>query len=205
MLQVQPRGRIFTEEEGEDREDEQGDPHITPLAAASPASDERRRRGDVRINGEPYTIVGVLPQGFEFLDRTSSSGFRSRSRRREVRRQPPQQQLVDVGRLKPGASVAQAHQQIDALNARNLERFPHLKQILINAGFHTVVVPLQDDLVRDIRSTLYLLWGGVVFVLLVGGVNVTNLMLVRSSARMKELATRHALGAGARPRSPVSC
>ena len=49
---------------------------------------------------------------------------------------------------------------------------------------------------RDVRSTLYLLWGGVVFVLLVGAVNVTNLMLVRSSARMKELATRHALGAG---------
>ena len=50
---------------------------------------------------------------------------------------------------------------------------------------------------RDVRSTLFLLWGGVVFVLLVGAVNVTNLMLVRSSARMKELATRHALGAGA--------
>ena len=49
---------------------------------------------------------------------------------------------------------------------------------------------------RDLRGTLYLLWGGVVFVLLVGAVNVTNLMLVRSSARMKELATRHALGAG---------
>ena len=51
---------------------------------------------------------------------------------------------------------------------------------------------------REVRGTLFLLWGGVVFVLLVGGVNVTNLMLVRSSARMKELATRHALGAGLR-------
>jgi predicted permease len=50
--------------------------------------------------------------------------------------------------------------------------------------------------VRQVRSTLYLLWGGVIFVLLVGAVNVTNLMLVRSTARMKELATRHALGAG---------
>src|SRR5262249_28300145 len=75
-------------------------------------------------------------------------------------------------------------------------RFPALKPLLINAGFHTGVVPLQGFLVREVRSTLYLLWGGVVFVLLVGAVNVTNLMLVRSSARMKELATRHALGAG---------
>ena len=59
-----------------------------------------------------------------------------------------------------------------------------------------MVVPLHGYLVREIRPTLYLLWGGVAFVLLIGGVNVTNLMLVRSSARMKELATRHALGAG---------
>ena len=59
-----------------------------------------------------------------------------------------------------------------------------------------MVLPLQQHLVRDLRGTLYLLQGGVIFVLLVGAVNVTNLMLVRSSARMKELATRHALGAG---------
>ena len=48
---------------------------------------------------------------------------------------------------------------------------------------------------RGARGTLYLLWGGVLFVLLIGAVNITNLVLVRSSARMKELATRHALGA----------
>jgi ABC-type antimicrobial peptide transport system permease subunit len=45
------------------------------------------------------------------------------------------------------------------------DRFPEFKQILINAGFHTVVVPLQDEVVGDIKSTLYLLWGGVLFVL----------------------------------------
>jgi predicted permease len=57
-------------------------------------------------------------------------------------------------------------------------------------------VPLQSYLVRDLRGTLYLLWGGVAFVLLIGAVNITNLMLVRSTARTRELATRHALGAG---------
>jgi predicted permease len=101
-----------------------------------------------------------------------------------------------LARLKDGATVEQARQQIDALNTRNLDLVPQLKQILINAGFHTVVVPLQPFLVRHIRSTLYLLWGGVAFVLLIGVVNITNLMLVRASARSKELATRHALGAG---------
>ena len=70
-------------------------------------------------------------------------------------------------------------------------------RICFNGGKRSRLrAPLQDFLVKDMRGTLYLLWGGVVFVLLVGAVNVTNLMLVRSSARMKELATRHALGAG---------
>lgn len=64
-----------------------------------------------------------------------------------------------VARLEPGASIHQAQQQLNALNARNLERFPDMKQILINAGLHTVAVPLQDDLVRDVRPTLEL--GGV--------------------------------------------
>ena len=101
-----------------------------------------------------------------------------------------------VGRLKPGASVEQAQQQVDALNARNLDRFPNMKQILVNAGFHTVVRPLQEDLVSEVRPTLFLLWGGVLFVLAIGAVNITNLVLIRSTARMRELATRHALGAG---------
>ena len=91
--------------------------------------------------------------------------------------------------------MQQAQQQIDALNARNLDRFPNLKQILINAGFHTTVVPLQDDLVRGVRPTLLLLWGGVLFVLAIGAVNITNLVLIRSSSRLRELATRQALGA----------
>src|SRR5204863_8863799 len=84
----------------------------------------------------------------------------------------------------------------DALNKRNLELFPQLKPLLINAGVHTTVTLLQETLVREIRATLYLMWGGALFVLLIGCVNVTNLALVRSRARLKELATRLALGAG---------
>ena len=151
----------------------------------------------VRLNGQPYTIVGVLPRGFSFLDPEvrvwTPVAFTAQEKSDESRHS---NNWSYVGRLKPGATIEQARQQIDALNTRNLDLIPSLKEILINAGFHTVVVPLQAHLVRDVRSTLYLLWGGVVFVLLVGAVNVTNLMLVRSSARTKELATRHALGAG---------
>ena len=58
-----------------------------------------------------------------------------------------------------------------------------------------MVVPLERDIVRHVRAVLNLLWGGVLFVLLIAAVNITNLALVRASGRLKELATRHALGA----------
>lgn len=197
LLQVHPvRGRVFSEAEGEIGKTNKA---ILTYAAWQQwfgGKDSAVGR-DVRINGEPFTVVGVLPPDFRFLDPEVKAwlpvAFTAEEKSDNNRHS---NNWSYVARLKPGTTVDQARQQIDALNARNLDRFPALKQILINAGFHTVVVPLQAYLVREIRSTLYLLWGGVVFVLLVGAVNVTNLMLVRSRARMKELATRHALGAG---------
>jgi predicted permease len=197
LLQVQPvRGRLFTEEEGEIGKTNKV---ILTYAAWQQwfGGQDRAIGSDLRLNGQPFTVVGVLPRGFGFLDPEVKVwvplAFTPEQRSDEQRHS---NNWSYIARLKPGATVEQARQQIDALNARNLDRFPKLKEILINAGFHTVVVPLQAFLVRDVKNTLYLLWGGVVFVLLVGAVNVTNLMLVRSSARMKELATRHALGAG---------
>jgi len=197
MLQVQPvKGRIFAEEDGEI-----GKTHKAVLTYAAwqqwfGGRDDAVGQ-DVRINGEPYPVVGVLPRDFGFLEKDVlvwiPVAFSAKEKSDDSRHS---NNWSYVARLKPTATVEQARQQIDALNARNLDRFPELKQILINAGFHTVVTPLQAFLVRDLRSTLYLLWGGVIFVLLIGAVNVTNLMLIRSSGRMKELATRHALGAG---------
>jgi len=197
LLQVQAiRGRIFTEQEGEIGNTKK------VLLTYGMWQQSFGGRDDaigqtLRVNGEPFTVVGVLPKGFSFLEPDVKFwvplAFTAEQKSDDSRHSNNWSYL---GRLKPGATVEQARQQIDALNARNLDRFPQLKQILINAGFHTVVVPLQDFLVRDLRGTLYLLWSGVAFVLLIGIVNITNLMLVRSTARMKELATRHALGAG---------
>jgi predicted permease len=150
---------------------------------------------ELRLNGRPYTIVGVMPANFTFIDP-------------EVRLWvplafTPQQKTVrhsnnwyNVGRLKPGATLQQAQAQVDALNRTNLERFPQWTQILTNAGFHTSVEPLRDVLVKDVRNTLYLLWGGAIFVLLIGAVNIANLALARVTLRRKEFATRLALGAG---------
>lgn len=65
----------------------------------------------------------------------------------------------------------------------------------MDAGFRSVAVPLQSDLVRDVRATLYLLWGGALFVLLIGAVNVASLTLVRAHAHLREAAVRLAIGA----------
>ena len=98
-------------------------------------------------------------------------------------------------RLAPGVTLASAQARIDAHNAQIIERSGALKDLLISAGYNTKLLPLEADIVRGVRGALEMLWGGVVFVVLIAAVNIANLSFVRASGRMKELATRHALGA----------
>jgi predicted permease len=140
--------------------------------------------------------VGVLPSGFQFVDPDvqlwTAVAFSAEERSDESRHSNNWQQIA---RLEPGATIEQAQSQIDAINAANLDRFPQLKEIVINVGFHTLVKGFHADLVENSRATLYLLWGGVIAVLIIGCVNVANLVSIRASGRARELATRHALGA----------
>jgi hypothetical protein len=75
------------------------------------------------------------------------------------------------------------------------KRFPEFRQILLDAGFHTPVFAFEEELVSTVRTTLLLLWGGVLVVLLIGCLNVANLVSVRAASRTRELVTRMALGA----------
>ncbi|MDP1570504.1 MAG: ABC transporter permease [Vicinamibacterales bacterium] len=151
---------------------------------------------DLRINGVPYTVTGVMPASFRFVDPEVQlwmpAAFSPEDRGDDTRHSNSWQMF---GRLRDGATLAEAQGQIDAINARNLERFPALKELLINAGFHTPVFLLQEDLVASARPTVLLLWGGVLFVLAIGCVNVANLASVRATSRARELVTRMALGA----------
>ncbi len=157
---------------------------------------------DLRIDGRPYAIVGVLPKGFHFLGQQDRRFYlpipytpadhtpeRLHSNNFEM-----------IARLAPGATIEQATDQIKALDAQLVDQvpIPNARQILKDAGYHAVVVDLKSDLLRDIRPTLVMLWAGVAFVLLIGCVNIANLMLARSSQRGRELATRIALGADRR-------
>ena len=196
LLRVAPAlGRAFTEQEGE-----LGDEKKVVLSQSLWQSlfggDPAAVGKDLRLDGQPYTVVGVMPKGIEALDPDvmlwRPLAFTPEQKSDDARHS---NNFWNVGRLKPGATLEQAQAQVDALNAANLERFPQFKEVLQNAGFRTIVARFQDHLVRHVKPTLYLLWGGALFVLLIGCVNVANLALVRARTRQKELATRLALGA----------
>ena len=195
LLRVPPAyGRAFSDAEGETGADQKAilSDGLSRQLFGSPEAAIGR---DVRMSGQPFTVVGVMPAGFNFIDPEVRLWIPAAftPQEREVRHSNNWQ---NIGRLKPGATLQQAQAQVDALNRANLDRFPNFKELLINAGFHTMVVPLDDMMVREVRGALYLLWGGAAFVLLIGAVNVANLVLARTTLRRKELATRLALGAG---------
>src|SRR5690606_8662981 len=152
---------------------------------------------ELRLDDVPHEVIGVAPEGFTFWSPDVRLwvplAFTADERTEDARHS---QNHDAVARLAAGVTIERAQARVDALNAVIVERSGALRQALLDAGYHTRIVPLADDLVRNVRPALQLLWGGVLLVLLIAAVNIANLSLVRASARQKELATRNALGAG---------
>lgn len=150
----------------------------------------------ILIAGLAHEVVGVMPPGFRFFDDGVQvwlpAAFTAEERSDESRHN---NSWTYVARLAAGASLDQAQSQVDALNAANLERFPALKQVLLDAQFRTVVRPLLETLTADVRRPLVLLWGGIVAVLVIGVVNLMALAMARATGRRGEFAMRLALGA----------
>lgn len=148
-----------------------------------------------QVDSQSVTVIGVLPPDFRYL--SSAAQFftpaASEPQQREAgARHNNSYQLI--ARLAPGSTVAIAQSQIDAFNVQQLDNDP-AGSIIKNAGFETKVYPLHADYVSGIRPTLLILQGGVLFLLLIGGANLVNLLLIRASGRSKEIAIRQALGA----------
>lgn len=148
------------------------------------------------VDSIPATIVGVLPPGFRYL--SSKAQFFVPLASNAEDRKPDERHSNNVqliARLAPGATIVDAQAQIDAFNAQQMADDP-FASLLKGARYHTDVFNLHADTVREIKPVLLLLQGGVFFLLLIGGVNLVNLLLIRASGRTKEMAVRQALGAG---------
>jgi predicted permease len=150
----------------------------------------------IRVNGLQKKVIGVLAPDFRFLSSEARLYFPLSS---ESAQRAPKERHSGIGtemiaRLRPGIPLAEAQAQIDAHNAV-MERDDPEAKMMADAGFRSLVVPLHADHVGAIRPTLLLLQAGVLFLLLIGGVNLVNLLLVRASGRTRELAIKQSMGA----------
>ena len=199
VLGVQPLlGRFFTT-----AEEVAGRDHVLVMSQAVWESrghaDPQVLGTQVRMNGQAYTIIGVAPRRLEsvcyqadlFLPYVpAASKFDPQARFRG--------DLDLYARLKPGVSLAAGGAELTALetNFRTHTATPPMRDFIANAGFRLAVEPLRAGGAVGDTTPLWLLQGGALLVLLIGGVNVVNLFLARLNAKRTELAIRVALGAG---------
>lgn len=150
----------------------------------------------VTLDSQPYTVVGVMPRGFRYLSSNAALFLPLAASANDFnpdKRHTGNTQII--ARLNAGETLESATAQIRALDAQQLLDDPYAAQIK-SAAYAASVRSLHADHVKTVRPILLLLQGGALLLLLIGSINLTNMLFVRASRRSGEFAVRRALGAG---------
>jgi len=188
ILGVRPvQGRVFAPDENHP-----GHGHVIILGNKlwrdQFASDSGIVGRNILLDGETYTVVGVMAPKFKFPDWADFwIPMAWSDQNRAVR---GNHNYLAIGQLKPGVSVEQAKADLSTISARLEQQYPE-----DDKGWGATVIPLREQIVGDVRPALLVLLGAVAFVLLIACANVANLVLAKTLARRKEIAIRTSLGA----------
>lgn len=190
------RGRVFT-----DAEAQPGADHVIVLSHAlwknRFGADPGIVGRTIRLNTQPYTVLGVMPEGFYFPSpRTQAWVPFAFTPEQKSDQERGNEYSTSIARLKPGATLAAVQRDLDLIQARNAARLTDSTEFYKTSGFGGRVNGFLEQNVANIRGMLWLVQAGVAAALLIGCANIASLLLARAVARERELAIRAALGAG---------